>query len=156
MDNSQESLKKKWTCNPCGRTMNLQDKEAHLNGKAHRGAGQASQRPKKPAPARPKKPERLAFASKEQFEQGGVQIQVKNAQRVCGHLCEIPVAAYAEADVAYSRSDWVTIDDVDRASDAWDARSIAHEIDTQWGDMPCGGAYKDSNIYFGPGDYDFY
>ena len=42
------------------------------------------------------------------------------------------------------------------ASDAWDARSIAHDIDTQWGAMPWGGAYKDSNEYWGPGEYDFF
>jgi hypothetical protein len=50
----------------------------------------------------------------------------------------------------------VTEDEMEAASDAWDARSIAHDIDTQWGMMPWGGAYKDSNHYWGPGEYDFY
>ena len=42
------------------------------------------------------------------------------------------------------------------ASDAWDARGIAHDIDTQWGSMPGGGAYSDSNHYYGEGEYDYY
>jgi len=38
------------------------------------------------------------------------------------------------------------------ASDAWDARGIAHDIDTQWGSMPGGGAYTESNHYYGEGE----
>ena len=38
------------------------------------------------------------------------------------------------------------------ASDASDARGIAHDIDTQWGSMPGGGAYTDSNHYYGEGE----
>ena len=82
--------------------------------------------------------------------------QVKHVQKQYGHLYEIPLEAYAEADVASNWTDWVSEEDVQRASDSWDARSIAHEIDTQWGSMPWGGAYSDSNEYFGPGMYDFY
>jgi len=82
--------------------------------------------------------------------------QVKDVFHVYGHLCEIPLEAYREAGVASKWKDWVTKRDVDKASNAWDARSIAHDIDTQWGDMPCGGAYSDSNFYFGPGVYDYY
>lgn len=81
--------------------------------------------------------------------------QVKHVKKRFGHLCEISLQAYVDADVASSRNDYVTELDVENASDAWDARSIAHDIDTQWGDMPQGGAYKDSNIYWGPGIYDF-
>ena len=74
------------------------------------------------------------------------------------HLCEIPIQAYLcrEAGVSSRLNDYVTEEDVDRASNAWDARSIAHEIDTQWGTMPYGGAYSDSNDYYGPGEYDYY
>ena len=82
--------------------------------------------------------------------------RVRDVQRIYGHRCEIPLQAYAEAGVAYSSNDYVTADDVDRASDAWDARSIAHDIDTQWGEMPGGGAYSNSNHYYGPGCYDYY
>ena len=64
--------------------------------------------------------------------------------------------AYIDAGVASSRNDYVTAADVESASDTWDARGLAHEIDTQWGDMPWGGAYSDSKTYYGPGDYDFY
>lgn len=49
----------------------------------------------------------------------------------------------------------VTPEHVQAASDAWDARSILHEIDTQ-GLMPGGGAYKESDLYCGAGEYDFY
>ena len=57
-----------------------------------------------------------------------------------------------EAGVAKSRNDFVTEQDVKRASSTWDAMGIAHDIDTQWGDMPWGGAYSDSNHYWVPDD----
>ena len=82
--------------------------------------------------------------------------RVKEVKQRYGHVCEIPLQAYMEAGVAYSKNDFVTDQDVKAASDAWDARSIAHDIDTQWGAMPWGGAYKDSNEYWGPGEYDFF
>lgn len=82
--------------------------------------------------------------------------RVRDVKKRYGHLCEIPLQAYQEAGVAEGRNDLVTEADVQAASDAWDARSILHEIDTQWGDMPGGGAYKDSNHYYGPGEYDYY
>lgn len=82
--------------------------------------------------------------------------RVKDVQKRYGHLCEIPLAAYIEAGVADSLKDWVTEEDVERASDAWDARSVLHDIDTLGGELPRGGAYSDSNSYFGPGEYDFY
>jgi hypothetical protein len=82
--------------------------------------------------------------------------RVKDVQKEFGHLCEIPMAAYLEAGVASHRKDYVTKRDVQKASNAWDARGAAHEIDTQWGSMPWGGAYSDSNHYYGPGEYDYY
>lgn len=82
--------------------------------------------------------------------------RVKEVKQRYGHVCEIPLQAYMEAEVAYSKNDFVTDQDVKAASDAWDARSIAHDIDTQWGAMPWGGAYKDSNEYWGPSEYDFF
>ena len=83
-------------------------------------------------------------------------VRVRDVPKKFGHAYEIPMQAYIEAGVATSRNDFVTKEDVERASDEWDARGIAHDIDTQWGMIPEGGAYKDSNRYFGPGDYDFY
>ena len=72
--------------------------------------------------------------------------------------CEIPLEAYCDAgvDVYAGRDTYVTEAEIERASNAWDARGLAHDIDTQWGSMPGGGAYSDSNHYFGPGEYDFY
>ncbi|KAF6250563.1 hypothetical protein COO60DRAFT_797931 [Scenedesmus sp. NREL 46B-D3] len=84
------------------------------------------------------------------------QIASARCAAAYGHMCQIPLRAYADADVASSYSDFVSKDDVQAASDAWDARSLAYDIDTQWGARPWGGAYKDSNTYYGPGIYDFY
>jgi len=50
----------------------------------------------------------------------------------------------------------VTPEQVEDASDQFDAAGIAHDIDTQWGAMPWGGAYKESNHFYGPGVYDYY
>ncbi len=82
--------------------------------------------------------------------------RVKHVQSRYGHAHEIPIEAYREAGVAWKRSDYVTEQDVAAASNAWDARSIAHDIDTQWGSMPGGGAYSDSNSYYGSGAYDYW
>ncbi|KZT64981.1 hypothetical protein DAEQUDRAFT_769220 [Daedalea quercina L-15889] len=89
---------------------------------------------------------------------GRAKIAIKDVQRVHGHVEEIPLQAYREANVNVNRG-WntlVTADEVRDASDAYDARGILHDIDTQWGMLPHGGAYKESNHYFGPGEYDFY
>jgi hypothetical protein len=42
------------------------------------------------------------------------------------------------------------------ALDYWDAKGILKDIDTQWGAIPGGGAYKESDFYYGPGEYDNY
>jgi hypothetical protein len=47
---------------------------------------------------------------------------------------------------------WVTPAQHRRASDRWDAESIAYDIDTQWGEMPWGGAYSDSLEYASDGN----
>jgi hypothetical protein len=86
----------------------------------------------------------------------GPLVRVRDVQKHYGHLSEIPLEAYMDAGVAWSRNDLVSESDVEAASDAWDARGIAHDIDMQWGAMPWGGAYKDSNRYYGPGCYDYY
>ena len=78
--------------------------------------------------------------------------RVKEVYQRYGHFCEIPLEAYVEAGVAKSRNDFVTEQDVQAASNTWDAMGIAHDIDTQWGDMPWGGAYSDSNHYWVPDD----
>lgn len=40
------------------------------------------------------------------------------------------------------------------ADDSDDDRWLIYEIDTAFGLLPCGGVYKESNHYFGPGpDY---
>ncbi|KAF8066513.1 hypothetical protein FPV67DRAFT_1190770 [Lyophyllum atratum] len=37
-----------------------------------------------------------------------------------------------------------------------DGLALLRDIDTQWGLLPGGGAYKESNHYFGPGIHDYY
>ena len=62
----------------------------------------------------------------------------------------IPLQAYNEAGVARTLTDWVTERDVERLMGvAYEARSVAHDINTHWGSMPGGGALKYSNHFFG-------
>jgi hypothetical protein len=65
---------------------------------------------------------------------------------------------FVPAKAGDSSDEYVSDDEYDgaRRSDEEDARSILYDIDTQWGMMPQGGAYKDSNHYYGTGMYDFY
>lgn len=78
-------------------------------------------------------------------------------KKVYGDGSHIPLQAYAEAgvDTRRGREALVTPGDVERANEEWDMRAVLHDIDTQWGAIPGGGAYKESNCYFGPGVYDF-
>lgn len=79
-------------------------------------------------------------------------------KKVYGRGSHIPLDAYEEAgvDTRRGREALVTPGDVERAEEEWDMRAVLHDIDTQWGMLPEGGAYKESNRYFGPGAYDFY
>jgi len=131
-----------WNCAVCNRAMHLSSKAAHLSGRRHIAkAAQAS-----------KQTEQLPL-----HPNGKRYIPLWSVAEIHNHLCEIPVEAYTGAGVRVNgRSTMVTVEDVEAASDAWDARGLLHDIDTQWGLMPWGGAYKESDQYFGPGEYDFY
>jgi hypothetical protein len=89
---------------------------------------------------------------------GQRHIQIHSIANIYNDVCPIPLQAYREAGVGLPRgkASMVTVEDVKAASDAWDARGVAHDIDTQWGLIPGGGAYSDSDFYYGPGEYDYY
>lgn len=73
--------------------------------------------------------------------------RVKDVARLYGHVCEIPLHCYRAVGVADCQNDFVSKEDIEQASNQWDAEGIAYEIDTQWGAMPWGGAYSDSMQY---------
>ncbi|TDL24752.1 hypothetical protein BD410DRAFT_837679 [Rickenella mellea] len=126
-----------WTCETCQRTMNLTSKYAHLAGRAHRAmSGEAEEETDIPP-----------------HPNGQHRIPIRSVAEVYGHIDEIPLAVYRRAGIT---ANLVTSRDVQRASDQWDGEGILHDIDTQWGMMPHGGAYKESNFYYGPGDDDYY
>ncbi len=83
---------------------------------------------------------------------GKRRIKIKDVAQVHGHVCEIPLNAYRRGNA----NSLVTPEDVEEASDHWEGIGILHDIDTQWGMIPGGGAYKESNHYYGPGEWDFY
>jgi hypothetical protein len=89
---------------------------------------------------------------------GKCRSPIHSVTKVHNHICGIPLNAYNEAGVSLpcGRASKVTTEDVDAASDACDARGILHDIDTQWGLIPGGGAYSDRNFYYGPGGNDFH
>ncbi|GCA64116.1 hypothetical protein KIPB_013226 [Kipferlia bialata] len=68
----------------------------------------------------------------------------------------IPLEAYVRVGVAQEEDDLVDPAGVDTAMNMWDNICLIHEIDTQWGSMPGGGAYSCSNYYYGPGEFDYY
>jgi hypothetical protein len=126
--------------------MNEGSKTSHLAGKPHAArlrANGSSERPHKEGPLHPN---------------GKRRIPIHSVAKIHNHVCEIPLQAYEDAGVNLprGRASMVTMEQVDAASDAWDARGILHDIDTQWGLMPQGGAYSDSDVYYGSGEYDFY
>lgn len=81
-------------------------------------------------------------------------IHISSVATVYQHMDSIPHWAYkGRGNGGRRRSNMVTPEDVEHASDYLDGVSIAYDIDTQWGLKPEGGAYKDSNHYCGP-NYD--
>lgn len=63
--------------------------------------------------------------------------------------------AFAALDInVESENDLLAPEDIQAASDQWDRRGLLYNIDTQWGSMPGGGAYKDSNRYDCSDEYD--
>lgn len=66
-----------------------------------------------------------------------------------GAIHVIPLRCYRGLGVSRRRGGpiWVTKEEHDEASDQWDGESVLYEIDTQWGMLPMGGAYKDSLHY---------
>jgi hypothetical protein len=68
----------------------------------------------------------------------------------------LPLQAYRAAGVADSWNDFVSREEAEEAYDTHEVYGLAQDIDTQWGDIPGGGAYSDSNHFYGPGRYDFY
>jgi hypothetical protein len=59
---------------------------------------------------------------------------------VHGHYEEIPRRCYHGARSGYQSL--VTTEDVQAASDQFDGEGILHDIDTQWGMIPGGGALE--------------
>ncbi|ESK87666.1 hypothetical protein Moror_1888 [Moniliophthora roreri MCA 2997] len=86
---------------------------------------------------------------------GKRRIPIRDVEKVYGY--GFPLEAYRDAGLYNARHQTlVTPEDVEKASDAYDARGILHDVDTQWGLIPGGGAYKESNFYYGSDQYDFY
>lgn len=79
------------------------------------------------------------------------RIPIADVRRVYGHQVEIPLQAYR----ARSWNQKVTPEQVDYASEHFDGMGALHDIDTAFGLLPGGGAYKESNHYYGPGLLDF-
>lgn len=136
----------RWTCNICDKTMAIGSKEGHLAGKPH--AAQNSARATATIDRRRRVtavPTRwtctvcdrtMLVGSKESHLAGrphnDLCLDGKEAQ-------EDMSDTDSEEEENYSHSSW--------KQDQEDARSIAYAIDTQWGMMPQGGAYKDSARY---------
>ena len=60
---------------------------------------------------------------------------MRSVAKTYRHVCEIPHAAYRAVGVNMARGgvSVVTVEDVEAASNDWDARSILYGIDMQWG-----------------------
>jgi hypothetical protein len=67
--------------------------------------------------------------------------------RFLGGPLRIPLAAFRDAGVAYSRNDLVSEEDVQAVIDYHEGRGLAEDIDTQWGLCPHGGVLKESDNF---------
>jgi hypothetical protein len=66
---------------------------------------------------------------------GEYWIRIRDVAEVHGHVCPIPAHLYARD----SEHSYVSTDDVEYASDRWDAEGVLEDIDTQFGMFPEGG-----------------
>lgn len=128
---SDPAVDSTWLCHVCGVETGLQNRESHLAGKKH---AINSSNPIEPHP------------------DGKNFIPIEDVALVYGHVCEIPYSCYKCIHAFHGR--WrgrrtmVTAQDVQRASDQFDGEGILEDIDTQWGLLPHGGAYKESEQYY--------
>lgn len=109
------------------------DQKSHLSGKRHAANAKGSD------------PARL-------HPNGKRCVPIREVAEVHGHVCEIPSHCYSAAG-AYVKP-WkgantlVTVEHIERASDQFDGEGLLYDIDTQWGHLPHGGAYGDSEEYY--------
>lgn len=68
---------------------------------------------------------------------GQYWIRVRDVANVHGDSIQVPLRCYPKR--IKGQNDWVSMDDVDQASDQYDGESIMHEIDTGFGICPGGG-----------------
>jgi hypothetical protein len=88
----------------------------------------------------------------ESYREAGL-VRVKDVHK---HFdIHLPLQAYRAAGVADSWNDFVSKEEAEEAYDTHEAYGLAQDIDTQWGSIPGGGAYSDSNHFHGPGRYDY-
>ena len=75
---------------------------------------------------------------------GKRKIAIRDVQRVYGDVAEIPLDAYMTSGALMRPrpSSMVAPEQVQAASNRWDAESILEDIDTQWGCIPEGGALE--------------
>ena len=123
--------KSTWNCTTCGIEMCDTNRESHLHGKKHA--------------ANVRNPPRL-------HPNGRRCIPIREVGQAHGHVCEIPSHCYRAAD-AYIKP-WkdantlVTVEHMEMASNQFDGEGLLYDIDTQWGLLPHGGAYEDSEQYY--------
>lgn len=62
------------------------------------------------------------------------------AKRVCianvRNQVPLEVYTYLHPGKNYTNDSWVTAKEVHDAEDRWEAMQLAHDIDTQWGNVP--------------------
>lgn len=79
-------------------------------------------------------------------------IPISDVLAVYDHLIAIPEHCFRNTRAFEGKWRWhrtlVTAAHVKRASDQFDGEGIARDIDTQWGLITGGGAYKESDFYY--------
>jgi len=157
-------------CEMCG-TLKVETEEKHVASRAHQKRIEAQ----KKWEARQR---RNAIAHQKVVARRVIPIEATGVSRECFRLigndtdycapeeveraegCQrvkdtgIKWQAFIEAGVDIkTENDLVTPEDIQKARKCWNARRLAYQIDTQWGAIPGGGAFKHSNHYYAADEY---
>lgn len=136
-----------WTCLTCKLTMSTKDQQMHLRGQRHKNKlGVATSK---------------VAASKQAATKSSSSPAEKTwtcttcAQKMPEKSKRSHLGSASHKTLLRMLGDELN-DQYDELDDQYEARLLAYNIDTQWGMLPHGGAYKESDVFYPEENSDFY
>lgn len=125
-------------------------------GEARRKSRSSNQPVKKPSSSGPSRGYTRYQSKPRVHPDGNRRIKVCDIPQVYKNATDLPAQSWSDAFIALPQGydTLITPEEYELASDAYNARDLVYNIDTQWGAVPLDGSYLDSTQWYGPGVYD--